>query len=110
MLMTHGMQRDVFHIIHPSAGAVVLAGMIENLNTDEDVDAAGKLTVDGILESAEALLTSLRLPPHKYSTTWASQLRLTTISQANTAVKNDSFHRIIKATNIVFCQGNGKVP
>ena len=57
------MQRDVFCIIHPSAGAVVLAGMIENLNTDEDVDAAGKLTVEGILESAEAVLMSLRLPP-----------------------------------------------
>ena len=64
------------------------------------MDAAGKLTVDGILESAEAVLMSLRLPPHKYSTRWASQLRLKMISRAKTAAKNDSSHRIIKATKI----------
>ena len=61
LMMTHGMRRDVFRIIHPSAGAAVLAAMIKNLDTDDDVDAARKLTVDGILESAEAVQMSVKM-------------------------------------------------
>ena len=62
-MKTHGMRRDVFRILHPSADVTVLGAMIENLDTDEDVDAAKKLAVGVILESAEAVLMSLRLPP-----------------------------------------------
>ena len=108
LMMTHGMRRDVFRIIHPSAGAAVLAAMIKNLDTDDDVDAARKLTVDGILESAEAVQMSLRLPLHKYSKRWASRLKLSMILRAQTAVKNDSSHRIIEATNVDVLSGQWK--
>ena len=108
LMMTHGMRRDVFRIIHPSAGAAVLAAMIKNLDTDDDVDAARKLTVDGILESAEAVQMSLRLPLHKYSKRWASRLKLSMILRAQTAVKNDSSHRIIEATNVNVLSGQWK--
>lgn len=56
------MQRDIFRIIHPSADVVVLVAMIEIFDTDEDMKAAKKLTVDTILESAEAVWMDLQLP------------------------------------------------
>ena len=99
-MKTHGMRRDVFRILHPSADVTVLGAMIENLDTDEDVDAAKKLAVGVILESAEAVLMSLRLSPYKYSTRWASTMRLKMISQVKMAAKNDSSHGIIKATTL----------